>query len=113
MLFSVREGSQERPKGHRRSSSYGSTGDTAAMMAQPIPPMGSLRHGQSYSEIPHAYDYQVNILTCTIRAPVLQNLEFWVTFPGVYFIKVKRHFLAFKMLLLMFMISTPGVGCCF
>jgi hypothetical protein len=60
MLFSVREGSQERPKGHRRSSSYGSTGDTAAMLAPPMPPMGSLRHGQSYSEIPHAYDYQVN-----------------------------------------------------
>ncbi len=60
-LFSVHEGSQERPlKGHRRSSSYGSTGDTSAMMGGPaMPHMGSLRHGQSFSEIPLVYDYQV------------------------------------------------------
>ena len=58
-LFSVHEGSQERPmKGHRRSSSYGSTGDTAAMMGGPPMAGFGLRHGASYSEIPLVYDYQ-------------------------------------------------------
>lgn len=46
----------ERPKGHRRSSSYGSTADTAAMMGPPN--LAPIRHGQSYSEIPLLYEYQ-------------------------------------------------------
>ena len=57
-------------KGHRRSSSYGSTGDTAAMMGGGSMTGGfGLRHGASYSEIPIVYDYQ-------FLAPPTQDLYY-------------------------------------
>ena len=56
-------------KGHRRSSSYGSTGDTAAMMGGGSMTGFGLRHGASYSEIPIVYDYQ-------FLAPPTQDLYY-------------------------------------